>query len=105
MSTKILTIALTTAMLIFSSSAFAKKDKPVDSIVDIISNSEDHTILEGAVIDLGLTGLLDGKRKFTVFAPTDEAFLTLDAALAGIGGLAVSGPVWMVDPFQSIRHQ
>ena len=52
-----------------------------NSVVDIIVNSEDHTVLEAAVIEANLAGTLSGDGPFTVFAPTDEAFATLLDAL------------------------
>ena len=47
------------------------------TVVDVIVNSDDHTILETAVIEAGLVGTLSGDGPFTVFAPTDDAFATL----------------------------
>lgn len=48
------------------------------TVVDIIVNSEDHTLLEAAVVEAGLVGALsDTTGTFTVFAPTDSAFITL----------------------------
>ncbi len=48
-----------------------------NTIVDIIVNSPDHTILETAVIAAGLNVPLSGEGPFTVFAPTDAAFAAL----------------------------
>ena len=45
------------------------------TIVDVASNSEDFEILTAAVTALGLAATLDGNRQFTVFAPTDAAFI------------------------------
>jgi uncharacterized surface protein with fasciclin (FAS1) repeats len=44
------------------------------TVVDIVVDSPDHTILETAVIEAGLAGTLSGDGPFTVFAPTDAAF-------------------------------
>ena len=44
------------------------------SVVDIIVNSENHNILETAVIQADLAATLSGNGPFTVFAPTDAAF-------------------------------
>ena len=57
------------------------------SVVEIIVNSEDHTVLETAVIAAELNDDLSGDGPFTVFAPTDNAFSalpegTLDALLS-----------------------
>ena len=52
------------------------------TVVDIIVNSEDHTLLEAAVVEAGLVGALsDTTGTFTVFAPTDSAFITLATSL------------------------
>jgi uncharacterized surface protein with fasciclin (FAS1) repeats len=51
------------------------------TVVDIIVNSADHTILESAVIAAGLVDELSGPGPFTVFAPTDAAFNALPAGL------------------------
>ena len=64
--------------------AMAAPDEP--SIVDIASGSADFEILTTAVVAAGLDGTLDGRRQFTVFAPTDDAFLGLEAACPGILG-------------------
>ncbi len=57
------------------------------TIVDIVVGSEDHTILEAAVLAAGLETTLSGEGPFTLFAPTDAAFAalpdgTVDALLA-----------------------
>ena len=52
-----------------------------NSVVDIIVNSEDHTLLEAAVIQANLAGALSGDGPFTVFAPTDDAVTALVTAL------------------------
>lgn len=49
------------------------------TVVDIIVNSPDHTILETAVVAAGLVDALSGTGPFTVFAPTDAAFNALPA--------------------------
>ncbi len=49
------------------------------TVVDIIVNSPDHTILETAVVAAGLVEALSGTGPFTVFAPTDAAFNALPA--------------------------
>ena len=51
------------------------------TVVDVVVNSEDHTLLEAAVIEADLAGALSGEGPFTVFAPTDAAFTTLIEAL------------------------
>ena len=54
---------------------------PTNTVVDIIVNSNVHTILEAAVLEADLAGALSGEGPFTVFAPTDEAFAALAEAL------------------------
>jgi len=49
------------------------------TVVDVIVNSPDHTILETAVIAAELADDLSGDGPFTVFAPTDDAFAALPA--------------------------
>ncbi|HSO85978.1 MAG TPA: fasciclin domain-containing protein, partial [Draconibacterium sp.] len=62
-----------------------------ESVVDVIVNSPNHTILETALIEANLVDDLEGSGSFTVFAPTDAAFNalpegTLEALLADSRG-------------------
>ena len=50
------------------------------TVVDVIVGSEDHTVLELAVVQEGLVDALSGEGPFTVFAPTDAAFTALAEA-------------------------
>ncbi|MCH8558564.1 MAG: fasciclin domain-containing protein [Balneolia bacterium] len=53
-------------------------DEPADqSIVEIAAGNEDFSILVDAVVFAGLVDVLDGNRQFTVFAPTNDAFVAL----------------------------
>jgi uncharacterized surface protein with fasciclin (FAS1) repeats len=52
-----------------------------ETVVDIIVESEVHTLLELAVGAAGLVDALSGEGPFTVFAPTDDAVVALTAAL------------------------
>ena len=54
---------------------------PQTTVVDIIVNSQSHTVLEAAVISADLAGTISGDGPFTVFAPTDDDFATLLEAL------------------------
>ena len=54
---------------------------PPFSVVDVIVESPDHTILETAVIAAELADDLSGDGPFTVFAPTDAAFNALPAGV------------------------
>ena len=52
------------------------------TVVDVIVDSEDHTTLEAAVVEAGLVeALSETTGTFTVFAPTDNAFITLASQL------------------------
>jgi uncharacterized surface protein with fasciclin (FAS1) repeats len=67
--------------------AFAARPAVGPSIVDaVLADDGEFDILQAAVIEAGLVGVLDGNRRFTVFAPTDAGFVTtfsglLDASL------------------------
>ena len=47
------------------------------TVVDVVVGSDDHTLLEAAVLEADLAGALSGDGPFTVFAPTDDAFAAL----------------------------
>ncbi len=62
------------------------------SVMDIIANSADHSLLTAAINVAGLGSTLDNEGPFTVFAPTDAAFEALpdgvlDALLEDIPSL------------------
>lgn len=64
-------------------SSVAKAAKPgTSTIVSIvIANDGEFDVLQAAVVRAGLVDVLNGKRQYTVFAPTDAAFIaTLGAA-------------------------
>ena len=50
-----------------------------NSVYDIVSNSNDHTILKTALDTCFFTSYLSGPGPFTLFAPTDAAFNALPA--------------------------
>lgn len=52
---------------------------PPNTVVDVISDSPNHTILEDALLTAGLDAPLNQTGPFTVFAPTDAAFNALPA--------------------------
>jgi uncharacterized surface protein with fasciclin (FAS1) repeats len=58
----------------------------VDTAIAVNAATGEFDELIGAVVRAGLVGELDGRRQFTVFAPTDAAFEHLYAAL-GVGGV------------------
>jgi uncharacterized surface protein with fasciclin (FAS1) repeats len=53
----------------------------VTSVWDLIESSDIHNYLEAAVIAGGLQETLEGEGTFTVFAPTDDAFISLATTL------------------------
>ncbi len=59
----------------------SENDKGTDSILDIAGSNDDFSILAQAVTFAGLDKALDGRRQFTVFAPTNDAFEVLLSAL------------------------
>jgi len=59
--------------------AYIEPPQEIITVVDIIVDSEDHNILESAVIAAELADDLSGDGPFTVFAPTDDAFDALPA--------------------------
>jgi len=50
---------------------------PATTVFDVIENSAFHNILESAIITADLEETLSGDGPFTVFAPTDEAFVAV----------------------------
>ena len=60
------------------------------TVVDIAVGSQDHTTLVAAVTAAGLVETLSGDGKFTVFAPTNDAFAKLpEPRLRGLRRLSV----------------
>jgi transforming growth factor-beta-induced protein len=51
------------------------------TIVDIASSDPNFSVLVQAVVFAGLDGILDGRGQYTVFAPTNQAFVDLLGAL------------------------
>jgi uncharacterized surface protein with fasciclin (FAS1) repeats len=56
-------------------SAAAAAKPGTSTIKDIVVSNGNFDVLEAAVVKAGLAGVLDGNRQFTVFAPTDQAFI------------------------------
>ena len=64
-------------------SSVAKAAKPGTStiVAIVLANDGEFDVLQAAVVRAGLVDVLNGKRQYTVFAPTDAAFIaTLGAA-------------------------
>lgn len=75
-------------MLVFSSAVYAEEQ----SIVDIAVGNEDFSILVAALQKAELVGALQGEGPFTVFAPTNEAFIKL------LNGLGISAEDLLAQP-------
>lgn len=72
-----------TAIVGASKSEAAKAAKPGKSTITqiVLANDGEFDVLQAAVVRAGLADALNGKRQFTVFAPTDAAFVkTLEVA-------------------------
>ena len=73
-----------TAVFASATSIMAAKPSAVEgakpsnvSIVDIVlADDDEFDVLQAAVIRAGLVSALDGNRQYTVFAPTDAAFVS-----------------------------
>ncbi len=52
-------------------------EEELGTLVDLVVETEALSILEAAVIKAGLVDTLNGEGPFTVFAPTDDAFVAL----------------------------
>jgi transforming growth factor-beta-induced protein len=67
-----------------------------NTIVDIASANDDFSILVDAVVFAGLADDLSGRRQFTVFAPTNDAFASL------LEDLGISAEELFVDENRSL---
>ena len=59
---------------------------PTKNIVEIAKENANFSILVEAVVKAGLDGILSGKGPFTVFAPTNDAFVEL-LGILGVSSL------------------
>ncbi|WP_374687744.1 fasciclin domain-containing protein [Promineifilum sp.] len=66
--------------------AFAR---PTQNIVEIAASNPDFSTLVAAVQKAGLVDALDGPKRLTVFAPTNDAFDALAAELGYHNGMAL----------------
>jgi uncharacterized surface protein with fasciclin (FAS1) repeats len=85
LSTTIRMMSLALIGLLFSASLKSQ------TVLDIVTTSNDHNTLEAAVVAAGLDGALSAPGNLTLFAPTDAAFSalpagTVDALLADPSG-------------------
>jgi uncharacterized surface protein with fasciclin (FAS1) repeats len=73
------TLPLMLLLLVFTTGSMAgdKARSKLPTITEIAETTEGFGILYAALEAAGLDATFDGKRHFTVFAPTDEAFAQL----------------------------
>jgi transforming growth factor-beta-induced protein len=69
------------AGLIAAAMAAPASAAPSNTIFDIVEGSAVHGTLEFVLEETGLDAVLEGKRQFTLFAPTDSAFAALPAGV------------------------
>lgn len=55
---------------------------PSETVVDVINESEDHTILASLLVDAGFDRTLSQPGSYTIVAPTDAAFVELGESLS-----------------------
>jgi uncharacterized surface protein with fasciclin (FAS1) repeats len=75
--------------------AVAAKPGPKTIVEIVVEDDGEFDVLQAAVIRAGLVDTLNGKTQYTVFAPTDQAFVTTlgvadeAAAIAAVEGLPI----------------
>lgn len=67
----------------------AAPDKPAQTIVEIAASNPDFSTLVAAVQKAGLVDALNGTKRYTVFAPTNDAFDALADQLGYADGMAL----------------
>lgn len=67
----------------------AAPDKPTQTIVEIAASNPDFSTLVAAVQKAGLVDALNGTKRYTVFAPTNDAFDALADQLGYADGMAL----------------
>lgn len=75
----------------------ALADSHEKTIVDIVVENSEFDILKAAVIATGYDGALSEPGTFTVFAPTDKAFIKLAEDLSGLDLNEASASAWLFD--------
>ncbi|HEX6549459.1 MAG TPA: fasciclin domain-containing protein [Gammaproteobacteria bacterium] len=66
-----------TGLALTSGNAFAAREKAENNIITVIRDAGNYTTLLKALDAAGLTAKLEHHGRFTLFAPTDEAFSKL----------------------------
>ena len=81
---------LLAAVALMSLAVFNPAHARSNTIADVVTKANGFDTLQFALETAGLLHLLDGHQKFTLFAPTDEAFQDLADALTGGDVLALA---------------
>lgn len=58
----------------FATADVHAQDMPGENVVDVINNSDNHTIMSELIAEAQLTETLEQPGPFTVLAPSDDAF-------------------------------
>ena len=91
---KVISLLLIASTTLFGFSVAQADDHEEMTIAGIVDSTERFSTLAFALDAAGLTGVLDGKRQFTVFAPNNDAFEATAAELgtdvAGLVDFVVS---------------
>lgn len=72
------------------------KPGPLTIVGIVLQDDGEFDVLQAAVIRAGLVDALNGRTQYTVFAPTDQAFITTlgvadeTAAIAAVNGLPIA---------------
>jgi uncharacterized surface protein with fasciclin (FAS1) repeats len=68
------------------------------TIVEIVvAEDREFDVLQAAVVEAGLVGALNGTRQYTVFAPTDQAFVTTFRTVLGDASLTEADVIAFID--------
>lgn len=66
---------------VFLIAGFSSLQAQNDNVVEVVNNSEDHTIFSELLAETGLSDVVSQQGPFTVVAPKDEAFEALGPEL------------------------
>merc|ERR1712035_13445 len=80
MDSLVISVLLTIISTVLVRGESATERKPTKNIAEIVSEDPRFTTLLAAVKAAGLAGTLSGPGKFTVFAPTDDAFAKIPSS-------------------------
>lgn len=92
-----LTTILSAALIAGLVAAPAVADEPVTIVDAVLADDGEFDILQAAVIATGYVGALDdANATYTVFAPTDKAFIKLAEDLSGLDLDEASAGAWLL---------